>query len=226
MSCNLVELESETDELLYQIKRCEDYYEACKELQMAIQLYNEQVYIAHDFFYVASEAIQYAMMAELIKLFDSNKDVMSVIKLLNKCKSDSRWIREVRKDKNKNADYNETVSCFKSFLEEESTKDSLENLRKRRNKYYMHNDAGENNYFHNEQGLTQKYPFSFSEIENLLAEAKAFCSALYKIATEKEWISKLRQQKILEPVRDFSGLKKLLEIVKRQKAYDAGTKMV
>ena len=153
------------------------------------------------------------MMMELIKLFDQHKDSLSVKKLLNKCKSAKEFTCVSQENEDKSTLYRQTVKHFDDFLEEKT--DTLTNLIARRDKYYMHNDGNEKLFF-DIQTLRNKYPFSFREAEELLSEAKLFCSTLYKLSTDKEWKPLLHQKTLFEHPREFSGLKKLLAAVKTE----------
>ena len=195
----LQEIESITDEFLYQIKRCEDYYGAWKELNATILKYGEKVAIAKDFFFVANEALLNSMMIELMKLYDQHPDSFSLKKFLNKCQSVKDFVFAFHNTPEKNSLYEETIGSFNSFLEDEVTQKSLRSLITRRDKYYMHNDGKRIQI----QALVNENSFSFEEFEKLTAEAKKLCSVLYQLSTNKKWTPSLYQDIYLEPLFIF-----------------------
>ena len=210
MSPILDEMKDISDEFLYQIKRYEDYYGAWQELNSAIVQFNKQIYIANDFFSVAYEALLNSMMMELMKLYDQHRDSLSIKKLLRKCQTVKEFAFVFHDIPEKNAIYKNVLVSFGSFLEKETTKSSLENLITRRDRYYMHNDGKKIKI----QTLVDKNSFSFDDAEELISEAKKFCTAIYRLATDKEWEPWLHQGTRLEHIRDFSGLKLLLSFVR------------
>lgn len=208
---SLQEIEKYSSELLYQIKRCEDYFCAHEELSISLNKYNKQICIAGDFFSVTNEALLISMMIELIKLYEYSDDAISVRKLLDKCQSDPKLATVFKNDSLKEAIYNAELSAFRTFIEGEN-KSILDNLKERRDKYYMHND-GQAGVFFNTKSLIYDHPLSFDEAQLLITKAKSFCSSLYKLVTDKEWEPRMYQGACLEHHRDFSGLQTLLGAV-------------
>ncbi|MBR5314757.1 MAG: hypothetical protein IKU45_05045 [Clostridia bacterium] len=228
MKCIAEEIKQYTDEFLYQIKRCEDYYGAYEMLDNVYHEYNKGICIAKDFFSVTREALLNSMMMELIKLYDKHKDAITIKKFFDKCSSSPDYCKFFRENE-KIGNYNEIIKSFDDFLTEATTITTLKNLIARRDGYYMHNDGqnnrgissgsdeeSENNkkYFFCLDSLVEKYPFSFDEVKNLLSEAKSFCLALYKLVTDEDWSPSIHQGHRLEHIMDFSGLQKLLAAVK------------
>ena len=208
MDSPIKKLEAMSDEFLYQIKRCEDYYGAWKELTTAITHYNEQICIAKDFFSVTFEALLNSLMMELIKLYDQQRDAISITKLLDTCKSVKEYAQLFDSTPDKKALYKKAIETFDAFRNK-SGKNTITTLITRRDKYYMHND-GQQGFFFDIQALVDRHPFSFEDIEILISEAKTFSSTLYRLATNKEWEPFLHQGTRLEHIRDFTGLQALL----------------
>ena len=207
------EIEKISNEFLYQIKRCEEYYFAWKELQNAYNLYNKQICVAQDFFSVVNEALLNSMMIELIKIYDYHRDAISMGKLLNRCQSDKSFINAFVDNEKKNELYIMAVKNFNEFLNMENTKNTLKNLNKRRDGFYMHND-GKQGRFYNIQSLIEEHPFSFEEMEALIKQAKDFCEKMYSLSAEKEWKPGVHQGNKLEHEREFKGLHNLMSMVK------------
>ena len=187
MSSVLCDIKTISDELLCQIKKYEDYYGAWQKLKSVLNQYDAQICVAQDFFSVTFDALLNSMMFELIKLYDRHKDALSV----------------------KNALYKNAITSFCSFLNDKKTINSLDNLITRRDRYYMHKNGKRIQI----DEMVNQYPFSFECAEQLILEAKKFCSILYQLATDTEWdpmVSDVAQSK---HIRDFSGLETILKSV-------------
>ena len=197
------------DELLYQIKECNDYFDAMNALNAAITLHNETIHIAADFFSVVQFSLIDSIMVGLIKLYDKNKDSISIPKCLEKIKllktelivSQSEWkstFEALQKYEDKLGSYDKT----------------LKYLRIRRDKYYMHNDNG---FFLSGRSLRTLAPFNFADTSELLSIAKNICGIIYRVCSGKDWKPYIRQETMYEHVRDFSGLEKLIDAAEAEK---------
>lgn len=209
MSSVLCDIKTISDELLCQIKKYEDYYGAWQKLKSVLNQYDAQICVAQDFFSVTFDALLNSMMFELIKLYDRHKDALSVKKLLNKCQTEKEYVFAFLNTPIKNALYKNAITSFCSFLNDKKTINSLDNLITRRDRYYMHKNGKRIQI----DEMVNQYPFSFECAEQLILEAKKFCSILYQLATDTEWdpmVSDVAQSK---HIRDFSGLETILKSV-------------
>jgi len=198
----LKELEATSSKYLYKIKQCEDYYNAWKALCSAITQYNKQLSIAGDFFSVTYHALLNSTIIELIKLYDPHKDALSLIHFLNTCTSRKDLSYAFLDYPEKHKLYKNICATFNSFISNAPAK----NLITRRDKYYMHSDKK----IHHYQTLITDAPLSFNDIEELISNAKTFCSTIYQLSTDNSWKPLLSIENTLEHTRDFSGLQTLL----------------
>lgn len=198
------ELEKDVVELLYRIKLGEEYLSACNVYRSVTgSQYISQLKIANDFFVIAFEALNTALMLEVAKLCDEQKDSYSIFRFFRRCQSD-KFFSDIVENKR---EFGSVLAEFFAFFQKEEIRGIVDDIKFRRDKYYGHSDK---NYFTEIDLLVQETSVTYEDIDMILKKFKYYCLRVYKLATRKDWIPNLHQG-CLSPHRDCSDLLKLLK---------------
>lgn len=200
------------DELLYQVKHCEEYFNAYLALKAASEKYEKEFFYAKDFFCITRQALCDSYMAELIKLYDMHPDAVSIQRIIDYCKGAADFNQVLyRLSPEKRRLLEDEIEKIEDFKNSEPIKNNIDSLITRRDKYYMHRDR---KYFANTKKLEEDAPLDFSQTQMLINGAKLFLSRIYGIMTGQMWQPGIHQ-KIKEREMFPDDLLKLLEMCKQ-----------
>ena len=196
------------DEILYQLKRCEESHNAYLCIRNAsLSEYGIILTKANNFFAITWQALIDNAVTEIIKVYDIDQNSFSFPTFINGYNiyihKNGTFIID--------NDLIEIISKGMEFLKRSDIEKILYNLRMRRNKHYMHNDI---DYYFDLNKLREKFPFNFTDMELLIHGAKTTCLNLYSYFTHKEWQPGIHQGKLWEKPRDPQDLYHLLDLCK------------
>ena len=197
------------NELLYRIKWGKDYLNACEIYRSCCpEETAKKIHLAKDFFSVAFEALNYAMMMEVIKLCEEDRQVKSVPRFFNFFQSNSeikKFVGLVKKD----TEYKMLLRVFEEYWNAYETKQIVSDIKTRRDNYYAHSDK---KYFGNIDDLVNNTSVCYDDINVFLNKSHEFVSGVYLLLTGVEWQPKLHQNALVRE-KDCSDLFKLLDKV-------------
>lgn len=131
----------------------------CIDELLAIQeIDNDKLKIANNFIYITHSSLIYRYTMELAKLFGCNEQ-RSIYKICQLCSEHLEYF-------DVNIDFDLQAFCKEYERTIKEYKDTTDNIIKRRNKVYAHND--EIYYLYNEQAI-KDYPIDFNEVKQLSA---------------------------------------------------------
>ena len=143
--------------------------------------FHKQYYIAMNkaplFFNITEYALVSALMMNLCKLYDGDKEALSFVKLKNICEQNQPLFPKYRKEKGMETDIPFSISGLLSQVEKDlkEASKSIEHLKIQRDKLWAHNDK---KYFLNPKNVENTYPINWDEIEELLILANSFTNSV------------------------------------------------
>ena len=171
---------------LERIRLAKDYLHLHRILNECQQEWLLEMNKSPAFFQIIMRGLQHSYIMETFKLYDSNKDSLSIEKLLDICQSNSKYFRTEHIDIHQSVDDNwpdeyittkintlDDIANAKVELLNFATK--INNLTIRRNKFYAHSDK---RYVSNLKSLENNAPFTYGDLDDLLMFANKICNTL------------------------------------------------
>lgn len=163
--------------------------------------------VSPTFFTFTSDIYKYRILMGLIRLYDTNYDTYSLSEIINECEKNKSLFPTERKIEFIN-EFNEPDEIIYNYdienvINEARNKisrcsEQIENLRKLRNKSYVHNDK---KYYNNQIKLFEQYNFTWGDGDKLLKTAHEICNSILSIldhrTTYQEYIDSDDLKKLL-----------------------------
>lgn len=153
------------------------YLDTYKALCDSHKEYHNTMCQAPLFFNIIEKSLISALMIDLCKLFEENKDVFSVKKLYNICEQNQRYFSKYREEDGKETAVpsNLTNSLKLAKEEFERNKEVISNLKSQRDTLWAHHDK---RWFLDPNKIENNHPIMWQDIEALLHFASDFTNCV------------------------------------------------
>ncbi|MCL2202513.1 MAG: hypothetical protein FWB88_01040 [Defluviitaleaceae bacterium] len=181
------DLTKQIEQLLERIIWANDCLLVHKQLNDCRETYLDEMNYSPGFFSVASISILHEMYITVAKLFDADKDSLSVVNILNTCEQNQnyfhtefRYVFHCAGDEEREPEVICTPTNFPAKITDAKSELArlqpvIKNLTARRDKYYAHIDK---KYVLKPNELWKNAPLTYNDVDTLLEYAGRVCNML------------------------------------------------
>lgn len=192
------EMETRLRNLLERITHARDCFELYRYLLQCREKYLDLMNISPGFFQLVEYSLNHTFLIELAKIYDDRKDNKTGLKkLLNQCKQNQSLFMLEYQDEYIDVETDlpvitgvHTINVLADIslleAEMENLVPILDNLKARRDKWYAHLDKA----YEDGVKLSEDFPLSFNDVDQLFAFADKVCNRLLMDLTRGVFLTK------------------------------------